>query len=492
MLPTKMTDILVIASFKTGLTNPVIFIIIVYMNITKKQSDRLSKFLSACGGMIKRPPLTKLYYKRLNNRVWYDLKIFKKEEFESFNTLLETKDNGEFIHAVEVENFVRILFNKYDYSTLYAILPREQRNKIQKVQEIFSTLINPNYATVIFCKKNTHSAMKKLLDKIGITAQIVNGDYTTNLACEARTKSFIHSEHNKGNTQDLSILMDNMGNRSYSVSEIKNLILMIDDCCFASLMQKLGRGLTPNKTIDYCNVIDFRTKKTLEGHLYTFVTGHIDDKINNGKTEISNERKHLLVEQITLQDYFNNGIFDDCPIVKLSEQEIQHLIEQNNYAKKVLSIVLEQRFNIMLSKITVIDPTVYQNYKSKNPALQTSTFLNNINGGKTIGSQNNQKDKKIPDDSKNEHADDRIIEEKALQYHIDWFINNYIYIFRQFCTMFDNHIILQGFNTGMLFQFLQELPDYKLDLNICRIVIEEFDNSMYDLFDTELKKSLFI
>ena len=58
--------------------------------------------------------------------------------------------------------------------------------------------------------------------------------------------------------------------------------------------------------------------------------------------------------------------------------------------------------------------------------------------------------------------------------------------------MFDNHIILQGFNTGMLFQFLQELPDYKLDLNICRIVIEEFDNSMYDLFDTELKKSLFI
>ena len=49
------------------------------MNITKKQSDRLSKFLSACGGMIKRPPLTKLYYKRLNNRVWYDLKIFKKK-----------------------------------------------------------------------------------------------------------------------------------------------------------------------------------------------------------------------------------------------------------------------------------------------------------------------------------------------------------------------------------------------------------------------------
>ena len=451
-----------------------------------KALERLATHVNNCGGIEKRPPMTKLHYKRLSNKIWYNLGIFKDFEFESFSTLLDLNSDGEFIHAVSIEYFLRVLFNKFDYTTIKSTCNREQRRSIEKMQNTFAKIINHDYATVIFVKKSKHNALQAILKKIGITSKIINGDNLTNLTCESAAKCFINDEYSKNNKTDLCFLIDSMGNRSFSVKEIKNIILMIDNCAFGSLMQKIGRALTPHSKIDYCNVIDFRTKKTLESHLYTMITGYIEDKIDTGKSNISNISKNLDVEQLLIQDYFNNGIYDESPIVDLSITQIKQLIEQKNYSKKILANVVQQQFKNICDQVVNFDFSAYNNYKPDNSALQHSTFITNKTGGKKIDKEENSHSDNNHSDSEHNNISDK---EKAICYHIDWFIKNYIYIFRQFCTMFDEHIILQGFNTGLINTAILE-SDKLLSYDICKVIINEFDKHLYDLLDSELKKSM--
>lgn len=446
--------------------------------------QNIRNMLARTGGTVKRNNVTKIIWKRLDNSIWKKLRAFNKNEFENFNLLLQTeeKDKESFVNEYYVESFLKFLFGDLDFRKEFM----ESNPKIlNRIQTTSRKLIDWDAAVEIFARKKTHKAMKKLIEtrfgKDKYAVCILNGDETTNLECEKKAKNFIEQNKNKR----IVFIADGMGIRSFSVKKIKNIVLMIDGSNYGTLMQRIGRGLTENKEHNTCKIIDFRTISNPEGMCGEFITGHVERKAREKGKSISDIIGDIDFNQIMFEDYFNNDFYSGSPIRVMTSEEIKNVIAQSNFIKKSLvntfSNLDSDLIKECLKVVSKIDCSKWSKSKPEKVTMQITTNVNNAHGGKiNIGC--GIKPKKSEDGKKAELND----KEKAINFHLAWFANNYAYIFANYALRFNNHILKNAFETRELDNSLKK--DFNLDMRILKVIINNVDKLFYDIIDQEFIK----
>jgi hypothetical protein len=79
--------------------------------------------------------------------------------------------------------------------------------------------------------------------------KVLNGDHTTNKDAESETKREIN-EAKRAGKKGVIIIANQMGSRSYSISEIQATVIAYDRGSVDATTQKVSRCLTPGKTYD--------------------------------------------------------------------------------------------------------------------------------------------------------------------------------------------------------------------------------------------------
>jgi hypothetical protein len=77
--------------------------------------------------------------------------------------------------------------------------------------------------------------------------QVLNGDYTSNFEAQYETRKALHNAKATGK-RGLIVLSNQMGSRSYSISEIQATVLAFDSGSADTSSQKASRALTPGAT----------------------------------------------------------------------------------------------------------------------------------------------------------------------------------------------------------------------------------------------------
>ena len=476
------------------------------MAIPFNYKKNLQITVARTGGTMKRDNVTKIIWKRLHNSIWKKLRAFSNSYFENFNLLLQTaqtkqsaqtmqskKSNktkqysDKFAHPYYVESFLKFIFGDLDFRKEFI---EDKRNIINNIQIVSRDLIDwecngAQLAVEIFARKKSHNALKKLIESFSdkYAVCILNGDTTTDLKCARDAKNFIAQNQNKR----VVFIADIIGIRSFSVKQIKNIVLMVDGSMYSTLLQRMGRGLTPYDYCSKCNILDFRTLANKEGMCGNFITGHVERKAREKKEAVSDIINEIDFDQITFEDYFINDIYSGNPIRQMKSDEIKNIISQSNFVKKSIVHAFSNEdsdlINECLKVVSKIDCSQWSKSKPENVTIQVTTNVNNAHGGK-ISARVGIKPKKS--DTSDEHKKEELTDkEKAINFHLAWFANNYVYVYANYALQFEEHILKKAFETHELDEYLKK--DHNLDMRILKVIINNVDKLFYDIIDNEFK-----
>lgn len=258
----------------------------------------------------------------LNNSNMIKLMNYTSNEMENFKSMMES-DNGELHEEAWFENF-------FDYYLLHNLPNIKENRPYIKARD----LRDENAATIIFTpnSKDSHVALKSLLNKRypGYQVRILNGDETTNAEAEEEARSLL-KDHNASNVIFISSFM---ANRSFSIPEIKNIILFLDSSSDASITQKIARGLTPwNEDHATCKIIDFRFEYG-DTCLSKYLSAQAIDTLSNTATHTSTQQvidTIMASDKLTFNEYFTNGV---NPIKPLTKDEISVMLHSSTYTRE--------------------------------------------------------------------------------------------------------------------------------------------------------------
>ena len=473
------------------------------MAIPFNYKKNLQITVARTGGTMKRDNVTKIKWKRLDNSIWNKLRAFSKHNFENFNLLLQTEQteqteqskksktskqySDKFVNEYYVESFLRFIFGNLDFRKEFI---EDKRNIINNIQIVSRDLIDwecngAQLAVEIFARKKSHNALKKLIESFSdkYAVCILNGDTTTDLKCARDAKNFIAQNPNKR----VVFIADIIGIRSFSVKQIKNIVLMVDGSMYSTLLQRMGRGLTPYDYCSKCNILDFRTLANKEGMCGNFITGHVERKAREKKEAVSDIINEIDFDQITFEDYFINDIYSGNPIRQMKSDEIKNIISQSNFVKKSIVHAFSNEdsdlINECLKVVSKMDCSQWSKSKPENVTIQVTTNVNNAHGGK-ISARVGIKPKKS--DTSDEHKKEELTDkEKAINFHLAWFANNYVYVYANYALQFEEHILKKAFETHELDEYLKK--DHNLDMRILKVIINNVDKLFYDIIDNEFK-----
>ena len=479
------------------------------MAIPFNYKKNLQITVARTGGTMKRDNVTKIIWKRLHNSIWKKLRAFSNSYFENFNLLLQTaqtkqsaqtmqskKSNktkqysDKFAHPYYVESFLKFIFGDLDFRKEFI---EDKRNIINNIQIVSRDLIDwecngAQLAVEIFARKKSHNALKKLIESFSdkYAVCILNGDTTTDLKCARDAKNFIAQNPNKR----VVFIADIIGIRSFSVKQIKNIVLMVDGSMYGTLLQRMGRGLTPYDYCSKCNILDFRTLANKEGMCGNFITGHVERKAREKKEAVSDIINEIDFDQITFEDYFINDIYSGNPIRQMKFDEIKNIISQSNFVKKsIVHAFSNEDSDVIKECLKVVDRMDCSQWSKSKPedvTFQITTNVNNAHGGK-ISARVGIKPKKS--DTSDEHKKEELTDkEKAINFHLAWFANNYVYVYANYALQFEEHeehILKKAFETHELDEYLKK--DHNLDMRILKVIINNVDKLFYDLIDNEFK-----
>ena len=483
------------------------------MSVPFNYKKNLQITVARTGGTMKRDNVTTIKWKRLHNSIWKKLRAFSNNYFENFNLLLQTVQtkqtaqteqtgqskksktskktkqySDKFAHPYYVESFLKFIFGDLDFRKEFI---EDKRTIVNEIQIVSRDLIDwecngAQLAVEIFARKKSHNALKKLIetrfgDKYAVC--ILNGDTTTDLKCATYAKNFIAQNPNKR----VVFIADIIGIRSFSVKQIKNIVLMVDGSMYGTLMQRIGRGLTPYDACSVCNILDFRTLSNKEGMCGNFITGHVERKAREKKKAVSDIINEIDFDQITFEDYFINDIYSGSPIREMKFDEIKNIISQSNFVKKsIVHAFSNEDSDVIKECLKVVDRMDCSQWSKSKPedvTMQITTNVNNAHGGKIsarVGIKPKKSDK--TDEHKKEELTDK---EKAINFHLAWFANNYVYVYSNYALQFEEHILKKAFETHELDEYLKK--DHNLDMRILKVIINNVDKLFYDIIDNEFK-----
>lgn len=477
------------------------------MAIPFQYKKNLQITVARTGGTMKRDNVTKIIWKRLDNSIWKKLRAFSRNCFENFNLLLQTEqteqtiqtkkskktnkskqNSDKFVNEYYVESFLKFIFGNLDFRKEFI---EDNRKIVSEIQRESGKLIDwecngAQLAVEIFARKKSHNALKKLIetrfeDKYAVC--ILNGDTTTDLKCATYAKNFIAQNPNKR----VVFIADIIGIRSFSVKQIKNIVLMIDGAMYGTLLQRIGRGFTPYDACSECNILDFRTLSNKEGMCGNFITGHVERKAREKKKAVSDIINEINFDQIMFEDYFINDFHSGSPIRRMKFDEIKNIISQSNFVKKsIVHAFSNEDSDVIKECLKVVDRMDCSQWSKSKPedvTFQITTNVNNAHGGK-ISVRVGIKPKKS--DTSDEHKKEELTDkEKAINFHLAWFANNYVYVYSNYALQFEEHILKEAFETHELDEYLKK--DHNLDMRILKVIINNVDKLFYDIIDNEFK-----
>lgn len=279
----------------------------------------------------------------LNNR---DLSIITgKEVMENFKDMFTIK-NGKF----QGESYFKSFFNWY-FNT---VMPKETYNRILAN----NIPRDARYSTIIFTPagNDLHAKLEILLKEVvndRYLIKCIDGNITNNQEAEKLAITAINDAKKQNKT--VIFISTGMANRSFSVSEIKNGILMFDTATFESVSQKIARVLTPTNNESKCNIIDFRLEyKKPEPALETYLSG-LGQAAINGELNKENLNENIIFEilpelqrseKIVFYEYEYNG---KNPFSILSIDELKKMMNSNSDFLKTKGINILQKENENIS-----------------------------------------------------------------------------------------------------------------------------------------------
>ena len=260
------------------------------------------------------------------------------DEMENFSYFFTLDKNGKLKGELYLRQLVRYLFNPEKFA--FNIPDKKMAREIANTKHI-----NDKFATILFTPEKGiieyGSEIKRIVEEEAgneYTVVLLNSDTTTNIEAERDSNLMIESNWERNNNNKVIFIMGSMGNRSWSVEEVKNIVLMMDGASYASLMQKIARGLTNvkkshnEKLSEYnlCNILDFRLNDVKENnHLSEFISGVANASINSGMDE--DEVMEILCDDDKIQfyEYFKNGYTN--PIQKLDINDLNKIFKTKKY-----------------------------------------------------------------------------------------------------------------------------------------------------------------
>jgi hypothetical protein len=292
-----------------------------------------------------RENVVKIKYRRLcNHNLLKNVKGYTPQEMENFMHFFSLNENGSLKGESYLEQLILFLFNPYKFAN--NLYDKDIRRFICD-----NKLINDKFATAIFVpekgiKKHGDAFVKLVKSVVGdeYAVCLINGDVTTNKDAEEMAKNVIETNWDKKNNNKVIFIMGSMASRSWSVEEVKNIVLMFDGSGEATLIQKISRGFTPvrkdhNTKLqdnDICNIIDLRLSDVHEGHLSEFISGVARSSIRPDLDEL--EVMEILCDPNKIQFYEYFGSESTYPIEQISENDLYKIFRTKEYVRyKTLS-----------------------------------------------------------------------------------------------------------------------------------------------------------
>ena len=274
-----------------------------------------------------RPSKVGLEWNVLNNSGMVKYLGYSEEEMENFVDMTEIVGG----HLKNEEWFRQVL--RYIYKTDDRPLTRNSRALAK------ARLVDESAATMIFMPVgyDGHKAMAKLIENTfpgEAIVQVIDGSETTNEEAEQRAKNFVKDEKGKR----VFFIATGMANRSFSVPEIKNVILFNDGGSYSSIAQKIARGFTPwNMEHSMNHIIDFRLSCEEDFGLRSYLSG-LGQAALDDSTSTEDIIKTLVgistsTDKLLFNEYFEG---EEEPIRNLSDEELDLMMRTTDFEKKML------------------------------------------------------------------------------------------------------------------------------------------------------------
>lgn len=383
------------------------------------------------------------YHTLCNYNLMKHLDGYTQQEMENFAYFFSLNEDGSLKGKSYLEQLVLYLFNTDKFAN-------NLHNKDVKRIIWGNKLINDNFATAIFVPergiKVYGSALVKLVKSIvgdEYEVCLITGDTTTNKDAEDYAKDVIKNNWNKNHNNKVIFIMGSMASRSWSVEEIKNIVLMIDGSGDATLIQKISRGLTPITNKDYenlqgkdiCNIIDFRLSTIKDGHLNEFISGVARSAIRPDMDESDVMKILCDPNKINFYEYFSDD--KTYPIKRLSQDDLYSIFRTKEYERyKTLSyftLNILNRISNPKDNYTGADgesPTggilgyAINNAKGDNDRTKRDQLNAEIDDdGNEETDDINKDSNKIPSISNHKSSEDAIVFDRKMQ-HIYFLLNN--------------------------------------------------------------------
>lgn len=300
--------------------------------------------------------------------------------------------------------------------------------------------IDPDFATMVFLpnSKECHAAFAKLVEQTipGAMAIVVNGDETTNAEAEELVKNAIEENARRRGIADddyrrgmgVFVIASSMANRSFSIKEIKNIMLLINGGEYWSISQKIARGLTPYRDVSLpndprktCHIVDFRLawqwpmlSSWLSGLGIKLLKRDIHTT-EDSPFEFVSRLSHM-ADKISFDEYRWNGI---CPIKKLDEQDLCAMMQTHSFNRERILILANLDDLPDPVRCGLDEEVVLQRLESTNVMGDNSKKLSRR--VKIDGLQSSREDIEDDGSSQKTSADWKLQHLNFIWNHSDWF-----------------------------------------------------------------------
>jgi hypothetical protein len=273
----------------------------------------------------------------LNNSEMVRVFNYTSAEMENFTDMF-TLDNNKLRGELWFRDVFKFLFLKE-----LPVITKETRKYRQH------TLLNEAAVSMVFTPANNEAqqVLKKLIETVcpGYWVRVINGDEMTNATAEKEIKDAIRDQGTRG-----ILIASSMANRSFSVPQIKNVILMCNACMPD---QKIARGLTPwaeHKELR-CNVIDFRLAYE-QTKLAAYLSNIAVDSLSTDATHTSIDQlleEISASEKLSFYEYFSSGV---NPIRELTSDELRIQMHSRPFhVARALKLLMVEINNIDLPDV---------------------------------------------------------------------------------------------------------------------------------------------
>lgn len=392
----------------------------------------------------------------LNNSGMLDFG-YDPNEMENMTDMFTTDETGTIRGHLYFCNLFKYLFNRE-----YPTTPTKENRELRKGA---SKLVDPKAVTMIFTPvgHNNHLAIKDILEESlganNVYVQIFDGEEgVTNAEAERIAKEVVRSNPNK----KIFFVASNMANRSFSVKQIRNIILLVNDSSYASIAQKIARGLTPGFEGHMTNhIIDFRFEYASDTpcrdrYFSQLGVDSVDNDISGHKTTEQVERilESLGTDKLSFDEYFGTGV---DPIRTLSTEDVKKMLHSMDYEIKKV-------YNLMGSVNGIHDGSVpvpeINGIKDEKPSVNQLINLN-------VKGDADKYSKKGKNKIQNQKNDNKTEEEKRDSDAI----NNHLYFLLNHINVFNSN----RFTSDVLRQEYESLLNDKED---CQLLSDTFGIDM--------------